>query len=143
MSISKTNIKDMTHGNPMKLMLVFSMPLMLGNLFQQLYTFVDALIIGRSVGAYALAALGVDEWLVFIMFGVIQGITQGCSVIIAQHFRVAYCVIAIQKVELCHLNKVNRLILESEKKTLKKRCLAKTQKIPHIIFPNYFLVNIL
>lgn len=86
MSVSKTNIKDMTHGNPMKLMLVFSMPLMLGNLFQQLYTFIDALIIGRNVGAYALAALGVDEWLVFIMFGVIQGITQGCSVIIAQHF---------------------------------------------------------
>ena len=86
MSMSKTNIKDMTQGNPMKLMLAFSMPLMLGNVFQQLYTFVDALIIGRKVGAYALAALGVVEWPAFIMFGVIQGITQGCSVIIAQHF---------------------------------------------------------
>ena len=86
MGIGKTNIKDMTQGDSMRLMLAFSMPLMLGNVFQQLYTFVDALIIGRKVGAYALAALGVAEWPVFIMFGVIQGITQGCSVIIAQRF---------------------------------------------------------
>lgn len=86
MSIVKVSAKDMTQGNPIKLMLEFSMPLMLGNIFQQLYTFVDALIVGQKVGAYALAALGATEWLVFIMFGVIQGMTQGCSVIIAQHF---------------------------------------------------------
>ncbi len=86
MSIVKVSTKDMTQGNPIKLMLEFSMPLMLGNIFQQLYTFVDALIVGQKVGAYALAALGATEWLVFIMFGVIQGMTQGCSVVIAQHF---------------------------------------------------------
>ena len=46
----------MTRGNPIRLLLAFSMPLMLGNLFQQLYTFVDALIVGQCVSANALAA---------------------------------------------------------------------------------------
>ena len=82
----KTDIKDMTSGSPARLLLAFSMPLMLGNLFQQLYTFVDAVIVGRCVSANALAALGATEWLTFIMFGVIQGITQGCSVVIAEYF---------------------------------------------------------
>ncbi|MDE6606837.1 MAG: MATE family efflux transporter [Lachnospiraceae bacterium] len=78
--------KDMTIGNPFRLLLAFSMPLMLGNLFQQLYTFVDALIVGQHVSSNALAALGGTEWLTFIMFGVIQGITQGSSVLIARFF---------------------------------------------------------
>ena len=81
-----TDTTDMTTGSPARLLLAFSMPLMLGNLFQQLYTFVDALIVGQCVSANALAALGATEWLTFIMFGVIQGITQGCSVVIAGFF---------------------------------------------------------
>lgn len=76
----------MTTGSPARLLLAFSMPLMLGNLFQQLYTFADAVIVGQCVGANALAALGAAEWLTFIMFGVISGITQGCSVVIAGFF---------------------------------------------------------
>lgn len=80
------NTKDMTAGNPVRLLLAFSMPLMLGNLFQQLYTFVDALIVGQCVSANALAALGATEWMTFIMFGVVSGITQGCSVVIARFF---------------------------------------------------------
>jgi len=83
---ASANTKDMTTGNPFRLLLAFSMPLMFGNLFQQLYTFADALIIGQCVSSNALAALGGAEWLTFIMFGVIQGITQGCSVVIAQFF---------------------------------------------------------
>lgn len=80
------NVKDMTAGSPARLLLAFSMPLMLGNLFQQLYTFVDALIVGQCVSANALAALGAAEWMTFIMFGVISGMTQGCSVVIARFF---------------------------------------------------------
>lgn len=76
----------MTTGSPVRLLLAFSMPLMLGNVFQQLYTFADALIVGQCVSANALAALGATEWLTFIMFGVISGITQGCSVVIAGFF---------------------------------------------------------
>ncbi len=84
--MAAANTKDMTTGSPARLLLAFSMPLMLGNLFQQLYTFVDALIVGQCVSANALAALGATEWLTFIMFGVISGVTQGCSVVIARFF---------------------------------------------------------
>ena len=77
---------DMTEGKPHVLLLRFSMPLMLGNLFQQLYTFADTLIVGRKLGVSALAALGATEWLCFLMFGFIQGLTQGLSIGIAKHF---------------------------------------------------------
>lgn len=75
----------MTKGNPTKLLLGFSLPLVLGNVFQQLYTFVDTIIVGQQLGVNALAALGATEWLCFLMFGLIQGMTQGFSVSIAKY----------------------------------------------------------
>ena len=60
-TMNTAGTKDMTTGNPARLLLAFSMPLMLGNLFQQFYTFADALIVGQYVGADALAALGASE----------------------------------------------------------------------------------
>lgn len=86
MKHSQNTVKDLTHGNPISLLLSFSLPLMLGNIFQQFYTFVDALIVGQKIGAYAMTALGATEWITFIMFGVITGITQGCSVVISKYF---------------------------------------------------------
>lgn len=77
---------DMTRGKPGTLLLRFSLPLILGNLFQQLYTFVDTLIIGQKLGVSALAALGATEWLCFLMFGFVQGLTQGFSIGIAKSF---------------------------------------------------------
>lgn len=79
-------IKDMTEGRPGKLILEFALPLMLGNMFQQLYTFVDTLVAGRALGMHALAALGVTEWITFLLFGFVQGVTQGFSVVIARCF---------------------------------------------------------
>ena len=79
-------MKDMTKGSPARLLLGFSLPLMIGNLFQQLYTFVDALIVGRRVGVLALDALGATEWMTFIMFGVISGLTQGSAIMISRYF---------------------------------------------------------
>ncbi len=76
----------MTSGNPYRLLLRFSMPLVLGNLCQQLYTFVDTIIVGQKLGMHALAALGATEWLCFLMFGFIQGMTQGLSIPVAQYF---------------------------------------------------------
>ena len=49
----------MTSGNPAKLIFSFAIPLMLGNVFQQLYTVVDTAIVGQALGVYALAAMGV------------------------------------------------------------------------------------
>ena len=78
--------KDLTVGNPFTLLLGFSVPLMLGNIFQQLYTFADALIVGQVAGPYSMSAISSTEWITFILFSVIGGITQGCSVIISNFF---------------------------------------------------------
>ena len=77
---------NMTQGTPWKLLLRFSLPLMLGNVFQQLYTVVDTAIVGRGVGMLALAALGCVDWLNWMMLGIAQGFTQGFSVRVAQAF---------------------------------------------------------
>ena len=55
------NATDMTKGKPMKLLFLFSLPLMFGNVFQQLYTVVDTMIVGQTLGVSALAALGAAE----------------------------------------------------------------------------------
>ncbi len=77
---------NMTKGSPLKLLLVFALPLMLGNVFQQMYTVVDTAIVGRGVGLTALAALGTVDWLNWMFIGIAQGFTQGFSVKIAQKF---------------------------------------------------------
>lgn len=77
---------NMTRGNPLKLLVRFSLPLMLGNVFQQLYTVVDTAIVGKGVGILALAALGSVDWLNWLMLGIAQGFTQGFSVRVAQAF---------------------------------------------------------
>lgn len=76
----------MTSGPPARLILQFALPLMLGNVFQQFYTFVDTMVVGQALGVGALAALGAPEWLTFLMFGLVQGVVQGFSVVIAQRF---------------------------------------------------------
>ena len=55
-------VRDMTTGSPSKLILLFTVPLMLGNVCQQLYTMVDTVIVGQIAGVQALAALGAVEW---------------------------------------------------------------------------------
>lgn len=80
------HIRNMTQGNPAKLILSFAFPLMLGNVFQQLYTFVDTMVVGQALGVQALAAMGAVEWLTFLMFGLVQGLTQGFSVVLSQKF---------------------------------------------------------
>ena len=77
---------SMTQGNPLRLLVVFSLPLMFGNVFQQLYAVVDTAIVGRGVGMQALAALGSVDWLNWMMLGIASGFTQGFSVRIAQKF---------------------------------------------------------
>lgn len=76
----------MTAGHPGKLMFVFALPLMFGNIFQQLYTVVDTAIVGKGVGMDALAALGTVDWLNWMFIGIAQGFTQGFSVQLAQKF---------------------------------------------------------
>ena len=75
--------KNMTEGKPLQLIFSFAVPLMLGNVFQQLYTVMDTLIVGRSLGVDSLAALGSTDWLIWLVLGIITGFTQGFSILIA------------------------------------------------------------
>lgn len=80
------NIKVMTEGKPIKLIFSFALPLMIGNVFQQLYTVVDTMVVGQVLGVGALAALGASDWLNWMMLGIIQGFSQGFSILMAQEF---------------------------------------------------------
>lgn len=79
-------IQDMTKGNPVKLILLFSVPLLIGNIFQQLYNLSDIVIVGRLIGLNALAAVGSTGPLFFMFMFVIVGLTSGFAVITAQRF---------------------------------------------------------
>ena len=81
-----TRIKSMTQGNPGKLILAFALPLMAGNVFQQLYTVVDTMVVGKYLGVGALAALGASDWMNWMMLGIVQGFAQGFAIRMAQEF---------------------------------------------------------
>ena len=78
--------KQMTSGSPAGLLVTFALPLMLGNVFQQLYTVVDTAVVGKALGVGALAAMGAADWLYWLMLGTVQGLTQGFSILMAQEF---------------------------------------------------------
>ncbi len=78
--------KDMTKGEPFKLILWFSVPLLLGNIFQQFYSMVDTIIVGKILGTQALAAVGTTGPLNFLVLGFASGITSGFAVLVAQRF---------------------------------------------------------
>lgn len=80
------NTKDMTQGSPAKLILFFTLPLIAGNIFQQLYGFVDTLLVGRFLGVNALAAVGCTGCLLFLLVGCIMGLTAGLTIITGQRF---------------------------------------------------------
>ncbi len=77
---------DMTKGSPLRLILTFSIPLFIGNLFQQLYSMVDTIVVGRFVGVDALAAVGSTSGFSFMVVGFAQGLTAGFSVLVSQSF---------------------------------------------------------
>lgn len=81
-----THIRHMTEGKPISLIFTFALPLMAGNVFQQLYTVIDTMIVGKALGVNALAALGASDWMNWMMLGIIQGFTQGFGILMAQHF---------------------------------------------------------
>lgn len=78
--------KSMTKGSPLKLMLVFMLPLLFGNIFQQTYNIVDAAIVGQNLGKNALASVGATSSVLFLVIGFCSGLTAGCSVPVSQRF---------------------------------------------------------
>lgn len=93
----ETKIKDMTTGSPVKLIITFALPLMVGNIFQQMYTVVDTMVVGKALGVDALAALGATDWMYWMWLGIIQGIAQGFGILMAKEFG------AKQYERLCHV----------------------------------------
>lgn len=78
--------KDMTKGSPWRLIFFFTIPVLLGNIFQQLYSMVDTIIVGRFVSVEALAAVGATGSIYFLVIGFATGITSGFGIVIAQKF---------------------------------------------------------
>lgn len=78
--------KNMTEGNPLLLMLQFAVPLLIGNLLQQTYNMIDAAIVGRTLGANALASVGASSSVLFLVMGFCIGACSGFSIPVAQYF---------------------------------------------------------
>ena len=78
--------KDLTRGNPFSLIFSFAFSMMMGNIFQQLYTTVDGIIIGQKIGPLGLDAMVGTDWLIFLVNGFLIGLIQGFSVILGRKF---------------------------------------------------------
>ena len=81
-----SRVKDMTQGNPVKLILNFAFPLVLTNLGQQVYMIVDAAIVGRGVGVKALAAVGCTDWSYWVILWAVTMMTQGFATFVSRYF---------------------------------------------------------
>lgn len=110
--MSKKNI-DMTEGKPLELLTAFTIPMILGNVFQQLYIMVDTMVVGKFVSKDALAAVGATGAILFLMISIIIGFTVGTAIVTAQTagakdtegiraiFSTGFYIIIIETVALC------------------------------------------
>jgi len=84
--VAHTRTMNMSQGRPMKLLALFAIPLLIGNLFQQAYNLADSIIVGQFIGAGALAAVGATSSITFLFFSVCNGISSGGGIVTAQYF---------------------------------------------------------
>jgi len=77
---------NMTQGNPTRLLLAFSIPMLIGNLFQQAYSMADSVIVGQILGSDALAAVGSTGSVTFLFFSICNGISSGAGIVTSQFF---------------------------------------------------------
>lgn len=82
----KQQTMNMTEGNPTKLLIVFAIPMMIGNIFQQLYNLVDSIVVGQLIGADALASIGATNSVTFLFFALCNGIGAGGGIITSHSF---------------------------------------------------------
>ncbi len=82
----KTLQKDMTSGSPEKMIFHFTLPIFIGNVFQQFYSMADTVIVGKFIGTKALAAVGSTGTIMFLINGFVLGMTAGFTVLTAQKF---------------------------------------------------------
>jgi putative MATE family efflux protein len=86
MKINKNKSNDMTVGNPLKLILIFAIPILIGNVFQQMYNVVDTAVIGHVLGDKSLAAIGATSAIFNLIVGFANGTTNGFSVVLARFY---------------------------------------------------------
>ena len=79
-------VQDLTSGKPLKQIMKFALPIFIGNVFQQLYSMVDTIIVGNTLGEAALAGVGATSAISFLVIGFVQGMTAGFSVKTSQYF---------------------------------------------------------
>jgi putative MATE family efflux protein len=79
-------VRNLTEGKPLPILFAFSMPMVAGNLFQQLYNMVDSMVVGKFVSEDALAAVGSSYPVVFLSVAIAAGLSMGCTVVISQLF---------------------------------------------------------
>lgn len=79
-------MKDLTKGNPLKLIILFALPVFLGNVFQLLYSLIDTKIVGETLGETSLAAVGATNPINTLIVGFLIGITNGFAVVVARYF---------------------------------------------------------
>ena len=84
--MAKEKTMDMTKGSPLKHIIWFSIPLIIGNIFQQFYSMVDTIIVGRTISVDVLAAVGSTGALSFFIIGFTMGMTNGFAIMVSQRF---------------------------------------------------------
>ncbi len=84
--MAKNLTKDMTQGSPTRLILMFALPMMLGSIFQLMYSMTDSVVLGRFVGADALAGIGATGSTTFLMIALASGMTGGITIVLSQFF---------------------------------------------------------
>ena len=82
----KNGMTNMTEGNPYKLIFMFSLPLLVGNIFQQLYNMVDSIVVGQWIGSKALAAVGTGFPIIFMLASLFMGVGMGTTVMLSQFY---------------------------------------------------------
>ena len=84
--MKRKTILNMTTGSPIRLLIQFAIPLLIGNLFQQAYSLTDSIIVGQYLGAHALAAVGATNSVTFLFFSICNGISSGAGIVTSQFF---------------------------------------------------------
>lgn len=79
-------MKDMTQGKPLKLIIGFAIPMLIGNIFQQVYNVADTVIVGRFLGESALAGVGSTGTLTYFLLALVSGMCNGAGLVVAQCF---------------------------------------------------------
>ena len=82
----RSNTIDMTQGSPVKHILLFALPTLIGNVFQQIYNLADSMIVGNVLGKDAFAAVGATSSITFLFFALCNGIGSGGGVVVSQYY---------------------------------------------------------